>query len=704
MDPRTNFYPVYVSGQYLTSEHLNETHNFLWQEEKATRTFLAGNGIAQGLQPGFDDNTMLKHISLSAGVAATIDGYLVQADDNTTFNRAAPVNLVSFTTNEGWHQFMEKKDFDAAKKMDTILAGSNKDINTLEIFANTVADKDLPDGAASIESFAVTPNDAVANRLLMAWVYINDAENNHCQQGDCNTKGTQRNYITRYFFIDATFFTRLNFVSPELSTCSVARIKKLSLSGSLVGLNQRSFTAWGKSFAELQPYFSNDAARQLMEVAKLLDPDDLAKLANSSTIFTQVIQGSVNTASCPQYYNLFAADLAKAINELVCYYNEYAKKYPTIAPARIERTIIVGSLASIGIDKWRYYFVESPGLIEDRFDKWKLQRMFRRVLAMIDNFIPQNAIVASASLVPARPLAIPTLAGDSLLQNGAIPYYFDISTLTANENKILAHWNPQGGNLKNIYSYYDSVVPSRNDMGNKLTIADWYNNNFFRIEGHVGMNKTTAISVINNLIVNEGLPVQLIDCDINYKGPVKWINWYADFVGNMDTWVKQLRTNYKDYDFGPMKNIQANITQTSYRSVDEVVKVLNDFNAYSGVFYNPPKPSVQGISARAKARAVVTPLAKSGIPTTAYTQFTKVVDKNAVLDVNKRLKDALAEQNDLQARKLIVLSDLSDLEYLGGVVRGGTFVLLHDGVNVIGDGSLAYFYRINQTRVFNAAT
>ena len=75
-----------------------------------------------------------------------------------------------------------------------------------------------------------------------------------------------------------------------------------------------------------------------------------------------------------------------------------------------------------------------------------------------------------------------------------------------------------------------------------------------------------------------------------------------------------------------------------------------------------------------------------------------------MVDLNKKLKDALAEQNELQASKLIVLSDLGDLEYMGGALRGGTFVLLHDGKTVIGDACLPYYYRVNQLRVFNPAT
>ena len=51
----------------------------------------------------------------------------------------------------------------------------------------------------------------------------------------------------------------------------------------------------------------------------------------------------------------------------------------------------------------------------------------------------------------------------------------------------------------------------------------------------------------------------------------------------------------------------------------------------------------------------------------------------------------------------VVPQSVVDAMNMGGALRGGTFVLLHDGTTVIGDGCLPYYYRINQLRVFNPA-
>ena len=703
MEPRPNFYPVYVSGQYLTSEHLNETHNFLWQEEKATRYILSGNGIVQGLQPDFTGTPLLQTVTISSGGAATVDGYLAQAVKNLIFNRGVAIDMVRYKLADGTEHLLDKTEFDKVKA--TLEPVTETVLPAVEIIENTVLPADLPDGTQNLNGFAITAAQALTNYLVFAWVYIKDAENNHCQQADCNTKGVQRNYTVRYFLVQNSLFPQMNTLHAQLPTCAVSRIKNLSKSGSVAGFNQRSFDAWSSSAGELLPYFSvANTGKQLSIVTALLSAADQTDLVAANTKFSQ-INNSVNAGNCQQYYSLFAADLANALNELVLYYDDYANKYPSYNANRIERTIIIGSLRQTGLDNWRYYFIPAPEQVQYKAEKKRLRWLLQRLFAMVNNFTLQSAIVEQSKIVATKPLAIPTLAAcDALLQNRAIPYYYNVIQNGSN-NELLKFWNPHGGDLKNIFCYYDSKIPGRDvSMAPKMATADWYNYNFFRIEGHLNMPKATAITAISNLIVSLGLPVQLIDCNVNYKGPKKWTDWYAEFVGNLAVWTKELRKDYTEYDFQPIKKIQEAITQTSYRDIEGVVKVLNDFNAYSGVFYNPPqqkKVSGNDVSLKAGTGTKALSAKSNVIPPTAYTQYTKVIAKQAVAELNKNIKDALADQGDAQTKKLIVLNDLVDMEHMGGAIRGGTFVLLHDGTNVIGDGCLPYYYRIDQSRVFN---
>lgn len=699
MESRPDFFPVYVSGQYLTSEHLNETQNFLWQEEKATRYLLAGNGIVKGLTTDFSGSPLVKQVAIFPGAAVTIDGYLVEAGKSIVFEKGAAIQLTLFTTISDPAQIMEKTAFDKVKaKINPIVEIV---LDTVEIFSNTIPNNKLPDGAVLLDDATIGINAALAlsNYLVLAWVFISDQENNHCQQGDCNTKGIQRNLITRYFLVKNNGkMSPLNSMSSQLPTCSVSRLKRLADAGGFAGLNQRSVDAWNSSAKEFQGYFTNSVTgKQLGIVASLLGNNEQIALSAAIARFGQIKSSA--SLVCPQYYNLFAGDLAKAINEMVVFYNEYAKKYPTISNSRIAQSIIIGSIKQIAFDQWRYYFLPAPEQVQFNFDKQKLAALFLRILAMVNNFSIQSDIENQAKLVAKRPQVIPTIAAsDSLLQNNAIPFYFNVIK-NGNNNDVLKFWNTQGGNLKNIYCYYDSVLPGRDvDMAPKLADTDWYNYNFFRIEGHVGMSKIAAISEITKLINNLGLPVQLLDCDVTYKGPQKWIDFYDEYVGKMGVWVKALRQNYLEYSFGPFKNIQENVNQTSYRLVDEVTKTMNNLNAFSGIMYSGPVKT----KAFGKTKAIGDKA--KGIPESAYGRYAEKVSKEDLKSLNKKYQDAMAELTDAKASKLIMLSELADLEFMGGAIRGGTFVLLHNGQTVVGDGCLPYYYRVNQIRVFNPVT
>lgn len=705
METRPDFFPVYVSGQYLTSEHLNETHDFLWQQEKATRYLVAGNGIVSGLQPGFTGNPV-NNITVSAGAATTIDGYLIGSPKPLQFDKGVAIQMSFHKLLDGSAQAMEKTEFD--KILDKQKAGidgaSEKVVDVIEILPVGMPADDLPDNSQNLNLFGITSADAQAAYAIFAWIGIVDKENNHCQQGDCNTKGTQRNLVTRYFLVLNSKLPVMNTAGTALPYCVVSRIRNLSKAVSATALNKMSFDTWAESYGQLLPYLTaNPGNKQLSQIGAMLTPAEQQQLTLAITAFGTINQ-SVDATGCPQYYTLFAGDLAKAINELIEYYNGYIKQYPVLKPDRVGRCAVLGGFVQAGLDKWKYYFIPAPEQTEFTAAREKLKMLFLRVTALINNFIPDSLIQDKASKVGIIK-AIPSLApSNNKLAHRAIPYYYDLQNQGVN-NTVLKYWDINTANSQGVFSYYDSIIASRSDAAGRLAGADWFNYDFFRIEGHVGLAKNDAIKAIQLLIDNLGLPIQLIDCNVTYKGPQKWIDWYNGFVLNVADWLKQLRKDYPDiadYNFGPFKKIQEGITQTSYRDVGEVTKMFNNFNSFHGVMYNAPQPVAPKLNKSGKkisAQGVNTP----NIPGSAYTQYQTVVKTEYAKKLNDDYREAIQEQGSMQSNKLIVLTDLLDLEYMSGALRGGTFVLLHDGSKVIGDGCLPYYYRVNQVRVFNYA-
>ncbi len=705
MEPRPTFFPVFVSGQYLTSENLNETQDFLWQEEKATRYLLNGNGIATGLNPDFTDSTLLKQVTITAGQASTSDGYLIQAG-NQSFDKGFSIQLSLITLPDGTEQLMEKAAFDKVKAN---LNATEIVLNAIEVFHLSDQIANLPDGTKTLNLFNITPAQALSTYITLAWVYINDTESDNCMQGDCNIKGIHKNYTTRYFLVPNTLLPPSNFASPEMPLCIAARIKNLSQAGSITGFNAASFTAFGANVTELQPYFSLAATgKQLGLIAGLLGAAEQASYTNAIVKFTQVAS-SVSVQNCPQYYNAFAADLSKAINELVSFYNDYAKKYPTYLHTRIEGTAILGSFRQTGVDNWRYYFIPAADQVQFMFDRKKLSTFFMRAVALVNNFVLQPNIIAQAAKVN-KPLFIPTVAGDALLQNRAIPYYYDV-LLNGAANDILRNWNPHGGNLQNIFCYYDAVIPTRNsnpNMAAKLAAADWSNQGFFRLEGHVGLPIASAISLVNALVVNDGLPIQVLDCDVNYTGPIKWNTWYGQFVTMVNAGLASVRAtkNAANYAYDPLKKIATATLETSYRQPDQIKVILNDFTAYSHVFYSAATKNAIALKGQkisdAKGKFKKTNLAATPVfAKDVINNYVNNIKQDALILLIKNYNDAITDLTSATTKKLIVLKDLAGLEYSAGTPRGGTVFLLHSNGIVVGDGSLPYYYRIDQARVFS---
>jgi hypothetical protein len=231
---------------------------------------------------------------------------------------------------------------------------------------------------------------------------------------------------------------------------------------------------------------------------------------------------------------------------------------------------------------------------------------------------------------------------------------------------------------------------------------------FYRIEGHMGLPIDSAFNYINSLISNFDLPIQLIKVDItnqtwlgfrtNYEN---FASQYKLFVSDVNNKIATLGNNaistsiYKNLD-----KINQNISVTSYRDIDNVTKTLDDLNAYCNLIIssdfvtNTFKPNTY-LKAKVKANSK----AKSGAGTVPIINYLKtVLDK--IFDARNSLAGLYTNPTPI---KEISLSQLKGLEYLAGVYKGGTFILLYDGSSaqkpVIADFALPYFYNLDKDRL-----
>ncbi len=73
------FYPIFESGQVLTSGHLNSLVSWLEQQDLATRNKTIGIGIVCGLEVSLDPGS--EGVRISKGCAITSEGHLIVQED-----------------------------------------------------------------------------------------------------------------------------------------------------------------------------------------------------------------------------------------------------------------------------------------------------------------------------------------------------------------------------------------------------------------------------------------------------------------------------------------------------------------------------------------------------------------------------------------------------------------------------------------------
>lgn len=689
METRINTYPLYVSGQYLTSEHLNETHNFLWQEIKLGRYATRGNGILNGLQADFTGSSAVKTITVSPGYGITLDGLVTGQEAPVVFDRCKAINLSIVQVAGEAPALMEKSVFDDATARPVGLE-EKKVIAATELFGIELTALQLPIGVETIESKNITEAQALNNYSLIIWQSENEHEKTHCKINDCNIKGRVKEYVPRYFMLPNDSIPIVNPSNEKFKISRACRIKNLSQSGSKTGFYQANHAAWSCNFSEIMQYFSDSSLKNIKPIFAAANKDGLPKSVAQVGEMLTAINATVNNTNCPQYYTLFADILIKAINELIEAYNGFLEIFSnTNSTQRIAGILVLGGLRHPQFDSKRYYFIDAAPNIQMDARRKKLASLCNRIIAIVSNFVPMNRISGMLTKAENKVAIMPTCYQNSL-QHTAIPFFFDV----LNTNEVLRFWDPDGNGLEDIFCYFDAKVADRAVMASRLVSTSWMSDNFFRIEGHIGQSASNAITAIKKIVGDLGIPIQVLDCNIDYTGSTKMREFHTKLTSYLQTGIATLRSNpvVKNYPYDPLKNLMTASSTVSFRNAEEIKTVLNNFQAYTGVMYKATFPENSPVG-KTSGTNVITKSVVDG-----YKAAFKQADiAQLIKDFGEATKDVTVNPD---GKRLLILKDLIGLEYLGGAPRGGTFVVLHSNNIVVGDGCLPYYFRVEQGRVF----
>ncbi len=471
--------PVYhrfVDNQVLTDNQLNEVLDHLNFQDKLTRNSLIGVGIACGLE--IQDGGSL--IRLSSGVAVTSDGDLIKMDD------------LLF---RGYKEFKDEN-----VRYDRFLR-SDKTISLFELELDLA-----PSDVHNLSSFETRTG--IAREDMFGLLYLESflKEEEDCSPVDCDAQGREVSNKARVLI------------------CSLSDAKKIAEKDSIL----RALLQDGKKdiLAGLSPIYpsrvvvnpGNASSISKLKSAYATSFEDISlTIRNFASLVLFKAQSEAFEVDLKQYFRSikahnfnfqyvydFKKDLATACNELLDLLEE---NYSICCPDYLAfpKHVMLGTL-NLSPQILRHSFFASPIHHQSRIEE--LQKCFGRILEMIRSFDPG---------IKKDPRITPSKAEHFPLGDRALPFYYDLGK-SGDPLQVLEAWKSRDL----IPNYYRIGSPKeKRDLLDLCLDA----HDFYRIEGHVGLDVLGAMKGLDQIRREKGLAFDILPLAIGASGDQRTIDF-----------------------------------------------------------------------------------------------------------------------------------------------------------------------------------
>jgi len=681
--PRNGYYPVYQADQFLTSDNLNDTNDFLEKEIRATRSYLIGNGVVNGLDQltaNYDPiSGALTSIQVNAGIGLTTDGYLLQtpgyyptrySPGTVIFTLAASRTMWLYTnTNPNdqnyQHSVLAFNDLQLLDEFINPATGlvwdttyiSQTEVDCLELFTGSGDPNNTDNVSTSSIATAIadTPSSTsitLDNSVLVLMADLLDTSNANCGVGSCNAQGVSRNIINRFLLIPLSYFEgTANVVYNTLPYVQIPGLPKMA---SVTDINTH-YANVNSMFTNSQTTIGNTLNTIRTHFPNILPNADMNAAMNKFNSF------SISTATqqlTGHYYTLFMRDMHIAVTEYTKQYNEVTYKYPDLNDTRIDRVLILGHVLNTNaVDPFRYYFSPSANCCGGQCDILILTKCYNRIISMINSFLYDPQVLQSH-------MTQVTQSGQSTIKvsrsrdpfnalgDKSIPFYYDMSVNLNPSYSVVA----KAPNSVPFYpaSFQDYPTGFTGNTGAATANNLDQNNTPVPINqvtidtNNVNANNTTVPTLACN-----GVPTQ-------YTGGYNLLqNWQATAV---DFHIEQVNNYY----LPPVQNpANVNLAQYNFLKVEGHVglPIVEAHTALTQQYANLDVPvTIIHATPATQFAALSAPLATGS--TTA-----KVITVGGTSVTTYQL-DAYATQ-------------LTGMESKSGVAPASTHVLINDGANIV---------------------
>jgi hypothetical protein len=504
----TPIYPVFEADQVLSQKELNLVVSHLEEQDRITRKNLIGLGIVCGLDLSSPIDNTLK---ISCGTAVTSLGFQINWKETI---------LTHYQDFDLPDTFL-KPDYTREPHLDFIF----KYAPQYEPIKNCI--ELLPSSSAVINKKPI-PKDFFINKAIILFLEVSLIDQKNCNTTNCDDKGKRMEFTIRPLLIPVNDLTKNLIPEQQIEeNYSKLTFPRYNVPYKNLITGNSVLDEFKKVFEATQLLTISSAIKDLYADHKYILPNEnsFAVFENSKAKMDEMLTLHKSNIGA-QYLWDWISDITQAYNEIIafkkinpsfCCVNESLFPFHVVLEADASNTSV-----------YRTPFM--PSLTATKKEGLKLKKfilLFRRLASIINSFEMQKG---------GKIRITPSSCGDHFLSKKAIPFYY--SQILDLKQK----WNPELTlKIKN-----DSILSYHSDIPNytskieviKPLLFEIEPYNFFRIEGHIGMNYKKAIKDLTLIKDSYNLPFK-----ITALNAVDFINKDVDILKFDGRW-DDLETDY----------------------------------------------------------------------------------------------------------------------------------------------------------------
>ncbi|SEG60939.1 hypothetical protein SAMN05421847_2939 [Halpernia humi] len=500
--------PVFEADQVLSEKDLNSIISHLEEQDRITRKNLIGIGISCGLDLDFSAGNSVK---IACGTAVTSLGFQINWAETT---------LQNYHNIQISDQFL-KPDFIKEPFLDVIFNFTepyNSIKNCVEL---------LPKNSGQEDEKPI-PAGFFDNKVVMLLLEIDLIDEKNCVTTNCDDKGKRLDFIVR----------------PLLLPINEVRSVLLQEYPALKYHEKIAFPRYNVPFASnlTTPVLVLDGFRKVYDDVFISDVsakistlyDDFKSSLRTADLpilqsVKSKINASVNTYKSGiniQYLWDWISDIVEAYNEIVDF-KELNPALCCVDESLFPFHVVLGGNSDFENTYRTPFFKTANANNKNKRKLKKLTVLFEKLALIISSF--QVLKTDEIKITPSK-------YGSYALSKKAIPFYYS-SVLDLNKK-----WNPDltaKNQNDSILSYFSDIsgYSDQKSVKNPLEFnIEPYN--FFRIEGHLGLNYKSAIEEITLIRDSNNLPFK-----ITALNAADFFNQEVD-ISNFDGRWDDLETDY----------------------------------------------------------------------------------------------------------------------------------------------------------------